>query len=275
MGVKMKGFNLILSRALDFDQLAGLKFVPGTSWLHRIHPLIKLELLLGFTGAVFVFTELHQEVLLLSLLVAAYVSSGLGWRYWVRKMRFVIFYTSFIVLVQMLARQQGLPLWQIQLGPWALTIWSGGLLQGLSIAFRFLSLIGVSFLFVATTDPIRLVQGLIQAGLPYRWGYMLITALRFIPGYQDDFNQVRLAIRLKGIRYQGFSFARLMNMLRYLLVPLLSTTINRVDTLSMSMDGRAFGLYSKRSFMNRLPLTKEDISIALVGLIVVIVVNLV
>lgn len=264
----MKGFNLILSRALDFDQLAGLKFVPGTSWLHRLHPLVKLALLLGFTATVFIFTELQQGVLLLSLLVAAYISSGLGWRYWVRKMRFVLFYISFIVLVQMIARQQGLPLWQIQLGPWGLTIWSGGLLQGLSIAFRFLSLIGVSFLFVATTDPIRLVQGLIQAGLPYRWGYMLITALRFIPGYQDDFNQVRLAIRLKGIRYQGFSVARLMNMLRYLLVPLLSTTINRVDTLSMSMDGRAFGLYRKRTFMNRLPLTKEDIMISLVGFLV-------
>lgn len=272
MGDKVKGFNPVLSKMLDFEQLAGLKFVPGGSWLHRLHPLVKLELLLGFTVAVLAFTELQRGVLLLSLLVAAYGSSGLGWRYWLRKMRFILFYISFIVLVQMLVAHQGVPLWQIQLGPWRLAIWSGGLLQGLALGIRFLNLIGVSFLFVATTDPIRLVQGLIQAGLPYRWGYMVITALRFIPGYQDDFSQVRLAIRLKGIRYQGFTLKRLMNMLRYLLVPLLSNTINRVDTLSMSMDGRAFGLYNKRTFMNRLPITKEDIIIALVAVLVLILV---
>ena len=266
----MKRFNQVLMSLLDFEQLVGLKFLPGRSWLHRLHPLVKLGLLLGFSYAVLAFTGLQRGGLLLGLLAAAYISSGLGLRYWVRKMRFVLFYISFIVLVQMFVRQQGLPLWQIHLGQWTLAIWSGGLLQGLVLAIRFLNLIGVSFLFVATTDPIRLVQGLIQAGLPYRWGYMLITALRFIPGYQDDFSQIRLAIRLKGIRYQGFSIARLMNMLRYLLVPLLSTTINRVDTLSMSMDGRAFGLYNKRTFMNQLPFTKEDIIISCVGLVLIV-----
>lgn len=268
-GIKNR-LNLILTRMLDFDELAGLKFMPGDSWLHRIHPLVKLGLLLGFTVSVLASSELRRGVILLGLLIGAYISSGMGWRYWVSKIRFIVFFASFIVIIQMFFRQQGSPLWQFHLGQWELVIWSEGFLQGLALSTRFLNLIGVSFLFVATTDPNRLVQGLIQVGLPYRWGYMFITALRFIPGYQDDFRQVRLAIRLKGIRYDGFSVARFMNMLRYLLVPLLSTTINRVDTLSMSMDGRAFGLYNKRTFMNALPLRKGDIIISLAGLAVLI-----
>jgi len=262
--------NSFLGKLLDFDELAGLRFMPGSSWLHRLHPLVKLGLLIGFTCSVIAFTEVEKGAVLLGLLLIAYISSGMGLRYWFRKLRFILFFASFIFIIQILFRQQGLPIWQIHFGQWSLGIWSGGLWQGLVLTLRFLSLIGVSFLFVATTDPMKLVQGLIQAGLPYRWGFMLITALRFIPGYQDDFRQVRLAIRLKGIRYDGFTLARMMNMLRYLLIPLLSTTINRVDTLSMSMDGRAFGLYNKRTFLNPLPFTKKDLIVSIIGFIVLV-----
>jgi len=255
--------NSVLSQMLDFDELAGLKYFAGSTRIYRLHPLVKLGLLLAFTVSVLALAEIEKVLLLFILLLAAYISSGLGWRFWLRKLRFILFFAAFIFLIQLFARQQGLPLLQIPVGPWNFVIWSGGLLQGLLISLRFLNLIGISFLFVATTDPLKLVQALIQAGLPYRWGFMLITALRFIPGYQDDFRQIRLAIRLKGIRYEGFSLSRLLNMLRYLLIPLLSTTINRVDTLSMSMDGRAFGLYNKRTFAHELPFTKEDIFVSI------------
>jgi len=56
---------------------------------------------------------------------------------------------------------------------------------------RFLNIIGASYLFVATTDPNRLAYALMQAGLPYRYGFMLITALRFIPLFQLELAQVR------------------------------------------------------------------------------------
>ncbi|MGI6708007.1 MAG: hypothetical protein ACOX33_02585 [Dethiobacteria bacterium] len=42
--------------------------------------------------------------------------------------------------------------------------------HGLLLVFRFLNIIGSSYLFVATTDPNRLAYALMQAGLPYRYG---------------------------------------------------------------------------------------------------------
>lgn len=258
------------NKLLEFDDLAGLKFIPGSSWIQELHPLVKVGFLLAFASLVLISAEAARGAVLLGILLMGYISSGLGLGYWLRKLRFILFFAAFILLIQILFRQQGAPLWQFRLGPWQFGIWSEGLGQGLALAMRFLNLIGLSFLFVATTDPMKLVQGLIQAGLPYRWGFMLITALRFIPGYQDDFRQIRLAVRLKGVRYDGFSWTRLMNMLRYLLVPLLATTIHRVDTLSMSMDGRAFGLYPKRTFLTPLLFTRKDAVIALLGILVVI-----
>ena len=57
---------------------------------------------------------------------------------------------------------------------------------------------------MATTDPNRaFTYSLMQAGLPYRLGFMLITALRFIPVFHYELEQVKNAQMAKGIEIEG------------------------------------------------------------------------
>lgn len=183
----------------------GLTYVDSSSFLHRLHPLVKLVLLFSFSFTVFALSSLVGEVLLFCLLVAALPLAGLGPAFFFRKLRFILFFGFFIFLVQLLAVREGLLLWQLALGPLTLSLWSAGFLGGLAMMLRFLNIIGASFLFVATTNPNRLAYALMEAGLPYRFGFMLITALRFIPLFQLELTQVRNAQLAKGIDLEGLS----------------------------------------------------------------------
>ncbi len=243
----------------------GLMYVNNDSRLHAMHPLVKLVMLICFSISVFAVPSWQGGTTLLVLVLLAYRLANLGLTFFYRKLRFILFFGFFILLVQVLVVKEGLLIWQYNLGPLSLSIWSEGLLGGVGMMLRFVNIISSSFLFIATTDPNRLAYSLMQIGLPYRFGFMLITALRFIPVFQQELEQVKNAQMAKGIDMEGLSPHKLMKAVRYLLVPLVISALSKVDFLSNSMEGRAFGLYTQRSYMYFQPWSRTDkISVVMV-----------
>ena len=236
----------------------GLIYVENDSLLQRIHPLVKLAWLICFSLTVFAVTSHIGEVSLFCMLLIFYALAGMGLAFFARKLRFILIFGLMIFLVQILAVREGVLLWQYHLGPVLLSVWSKGLQGGLSIMLRFVNIIGSSYLFVATTDPNRLAYSLMQMGLPYRFGFMLITALRFIPVFHLELEQVKNAQMAKGIEMEGVSPRRLLRAVRYLFVPLVISALSKVDSLTISMESRAFGLYPVRSYMNAQNLSRND-----------------
>lgn len=243
----------------------GLTYIEGVSSLHRIHPLVKLVLFVCFSLAVFTAPSLSGGLVLFCLLLVSYRLAGLGLGFFVRKLRFIFVFGLLIFLVQILWIGEGYLLWQIDLGRLHLAVWSGGFLGGLETVLRFVNVIGSSYLFVATTDPNRLAYALMKAGLPYRAGFMLITAMRFIPIFRIELVLVKNAQMAKGIELEGMSPRRLIMAVKYLLVPLVVSVLSKVDFLTMSMESRAFGLYPKRSYMFQQVLSAED-KLAMAGI---------
>ncbi len=236
----------------------GLNYVPGQSFLHRAHPLVKLVLLVGFSITVLALPAPMAGIALFFALLAAYGMARLGPGFFWRKLRMIVLFGLAMVVVQVLVVKEGLLLAALPLYFFSLEIWSEGLRGGLVMMLRFLNIIGSSYLFVAVTNPNNLAYALMQAGLPYRYGFMLITAMRFIPIFQRELNQVRSAQMAKGIDLEGASLPKILRAVRYLLVPLVITALGKVDHLAISMEGRAFGLYHRRSYMQSQKLTWRD-----------------
>ncbi|MDN5375954.1 MAG: energy-coupling factor transport system permease protein [Thermacetogenium sp.] len=236
----------------------GLTYVEKRSPVHRIHPLVKLVVLFCFSLTVIATPSWAGETILFCLLMIFYALAGLGPVFISRKLRFVFIFGLLIFLVQILAVKEGILLWDVHLGPVHLSAWSEGLLGGLSMMLRFVNIIGSSYLFVATTDPNRLAYALMQAGLPYRFGFMLVTALRFIPVFYLELEQVKNAQMAKGIEMEGLSPRNLLRAVRYLLVPLVISALSKVDVLAISMESRAFGLYPTRTYMHSQDLSGSD-----------------
>ena len=228
----------------------GLAYVSGDTAVHRMHPLPKLLMLIVYSTSVIVFSRVAPAAALFFILLAFYGLSGLGPGFFLRKLRVILLFGLMMMLVQVISVQQGRLLFEYTVfGGVRLQVWSAGLAAGLVMMLRFVNIIASSYLFVSTTDPNKLVYALMQAGLPYRYGFALITSLRFIPVFTQDLAIIRNAQMAKGIDLEGVSPRKALRAVRYLLTPLVICALNKVDSLAVSMESRAFGLYPRRSYL--------------------------
>jgi len=148
-------------------------------------------------------------------------------------------------LLQVLFVREGAVL--LEVGP--LTVWQGGVEAGAYVAGRFVSVVLLSYLFVLTTEPNDLAYALMRAGLPYRYGFALITALRLVPVFEQEGQTVYNAQLARGVEYDVRSPRRLIVLARQFFLPLLVSALGKVDSLAVSMEGRCFGKYPTRTFL--------------------------
>jgi len=181
----------------------------------------------------------------------------------VRGTRLFVSTALLLGLLQVLFVREGATL--VEIGP--LLVTGGGLARGVYVAGRFLSVILLSYLFVLTTEPNDLAYALMRAGLPYRYGFALITALRLVPAFEQEGQVVYNAQLARGVRYDVRSPRRFLTLARQFVLPLLVSALGKVDALAVSMEGRCFGKYPTRTFLRQTRATWRDGGAA--GLLVV------
>ncbi len=230
-----------------------IAYQPGNSILHQLHPLTKAAWLLFGTVFVFVVDSPWTVAATVAPLLTAFplVGARLGR---LRGTRLFITTALFLGILQVIFRQEGAVLFQ--LGP--LTVTSGSVEAGLYVAGRFLSVVLLSYLFVLTTEPNDLAYALMRAGVPYRYGFALITALRLVPTFEQEGQIVHNAQLARGVRYDVRSPRRFLTLARQFFLPLLVSALGKVDALAVSMEGRCFGKYPTRTFLREVQATWRD-----------------
>jgi energy-coupling factor transport system permease protein len=246
--------------------ISELKYRPGKDGLHSVLPETALLWL-----ATVLFAVLATGSLILSAIALAMVACLMFWsersvRTWTRSLRFVMLFAVLLFAAQALSVREGNVLFRF-----GVPITDQGLLSGAAMSLRFLSILSSSFLFAVTTDPDALAHALIRWGLPYRFGYTIILALRFVPFFRHELQVVRDAQQVRGIRVSVRSLRGIRRALRYTFLPVLVSGLMRVDAIAMSMKGRAFGLHNSRTADHRSTAQVHDLlvwlcSTALIGL---------
>lgn len=241
-----------------------LSYFSGHSLLHRLHPLVKLLGLVLLSILTFSLAKPVTQLVLLAITITGYVGAGLSPRSCLPRLRGLLTFASLIFLAQLIFTREGKLLFTLPLLHWPLT--DQGVLAGGIMALRFLNVIVASTLFVLTTDPAQLAQALMQAGLPYRYGFMIITALRFMPLFGSEAEAVRAAQVARGVALDRPSIFGLWEMIRYTVVPLTVASLARVESLTISMEARAFGFRKERTFRRRISFERRDWLAALIFL---------
>jgi len=213
----------------------------GVRGLHRIGPVGNLLILAGFL-AVGLSASVALKLVALGIILVLVLVSDSAPREFLGHLRFVAIFAGVLFIAQVLSVREGETLFHL-----GVSITEKGLLSGASMALRFLVILTSSFLFVSVTDPDRLARVLIRIGIPYRYGYVLILALRFVPFFRDELRTVRAAQRIRGIRTSVRSLSGIRRAVRFTFVPVLVSGLMRVDSIAMSMKGRCFGLYPTRT----------------------------
>jgi energy-coupling factor transport system permease protein len=226
-----------------------IKYLARDSPLDRLNPLPKLTMLVGGTVAVFVLHQTWQLLVFLAVLIALFPVARVHLWEVRAAVRFFLVFSLLLMAIHALFVHSGEAVWQAGLGTVTVTITWGGLILGLHMVIRFLVVVLGSFLFVATTEPNKLAHSLMRAGLPYKAGFALVLALRLMPLMRSESNSVREAQAARGLALDKGGLRAVVTSVRSTIGPLLVSSLSRVDSLVVSMEGRAFGRTRERTFL--------------------------
>jgi energy-coupling factor transport system permease protein len=251
------------------------RYEPGRSFLHGLSPLTKLLALIAYSISIFTFDSLEIELLCflgMLAIIALLRSRGLAG---LVTSKYFISFALLLIVIQILFTGGGEVLFTIPLLLFSINVTTVGVIVGLIVSFRFVTIILASAIFIATTDPNELAYSLMKAGLPYRFGFMLVTAIRFIPVFESEAGTVRNAQVARGLDIDRGGVNGIIKMARYTLMPLVVSALSKVDVLVISMEGRAFGYMRARTFTRSTAFTVWDalISASVVALLTILVLN--
>jgi energy-coupling factor transporter transmembrane protein EcfT len=128
----------------------------------------------------------------------------------------------------------------------------GGLITGLMIGCRIISLVIILPLLTMTTSTGDICFGITRLGFNYKTAYIITSAFNILPSFQEDARQLIDARRLRrgalrSGRGKGNVFARFGEYAKIAL-PLMIKAMRRASAAGMAMDARAFGAYRARTW---------------------------
>ena len=121
--------------------------------------------------------------------------------------------------------------------------------------------IPIVLLFVCTTNPSEFAASLNRIGVSYRISYAVALALRYIPDIQREYRDISMAQQARGTEMsKKVSLVKRLKAASAILIPLILSSMERIETISNAMELRGFGKGKKRTWYSARPFTPADIT---------------
>ncbi len=236
----------------------------GTSFVYRLSAVSKLLffLIVSIAAMVTYDTRLIIAIALFSLFL--FRLSGIR----LKDISFILMFTVVFaslnaVMVYLFAPQYGVDLYGSKtvlldgVGNYNLT--SQELFYLVNLLLKYFCTVPLAVIFLMTTHPSQFSSSLNQIGVPYKAAYAVSLTMRYIPDIQEEFFTIRLSQEARGLELsaKGKLMDRIKGNLR-LVIPLIFSSLERIDTVSTAMELRRFGKNKKRTWYMAAPLTSRD-----------------
>jgi energy-coupling factor transport system permease protein len=228
-----------------------IKYSERRTFLHGLNPLSKLSVVVAYCIIIFLFDSLAFELASLAIILLVAYAIRARPVLSLAMSKFTVTLVLWLVVMQAIFTPTGSVILTIPLHFFSISVTGIGLMKGFLMALRFLTIILISGLFVVTTDPARLVYSMMKAGIPYRYGFMLIIMMRFMPVFELEMSTVSNAQKMRGLDVDSGGVKQLIKSIRYTFLPLIVSALSKVDVLVVSMEGRAFGYKRTRTFIKK------------------------
>ena len=248
-----------------------LAYIDKDSWIHRLTGSTKLLCFLMWSMTAMLSYDTRVLVVMLGLSFVMYKVSKIVFK----EIAFVFYFILVFLVINNLAvfffsPYEGVAIYHTRhdviklIGPYTLT-WEQ-LFYQLNMTLKYLTIIPIGLIFLVTTHPSEFAASLNKIGVSYKIAYSVAIAMRYIPDIQRDFIEISQAQQARGIDLSRREKLpkRLKNM-GAILMPLVLTSLDRIETISYAMELRSFGKYKKRTFYSERPFRKQD-GFALLGM---------
>jgi len=142
-------------------------------------------------------------------------------------------------------------------GDYALT-WEQ-LLYQVTKFFKYASVIPFGIIFLLTTNPSEFASSLNGVKVNYKAAFAVALTLRYFPDIQRDYQDISLAQQARGLDLSNKAKFkdRFKNSL-LIVIPLIFSSLERIDLISNAMDLRGFGKSRTRTWYTARKMTRQD-----------------
>lgn len=232
--------------------------------IHSLSGLTKLICFLLLTFAVMYSYDIR--VILAVMLFAAYIMKISKIKF--SQIRLMVIYVLIFVLTNavisfLFAPEMGVEIYGtrtvlIEL-PGKFDITAEQLLYSTTKLFKYSSVIPFGIIFLLTTNPSEFASSLNRIGIHYKVAYAVALTLRYFPDVQRDYYDISQAQQARGLELsrKASLFNRIKNGL-LIIIPLIFSSLDRIETISNAMDLRGFGKSKTRTWYTSRKMKRAD-----------------
>ena len=126
---------------------------------------------------------------------------------------------------------------------------------------KYFAVIPLGMIFLLTTNPSEFASSINQVGVPYKGSYAVALTLRYFPDIQRDYRDISLAQQARGLDLsKKAKFKDRFKNALLIVIPLIFSTLDRIELIANAMDLRGFGKNKKRTWYTSRKLNKQDFS---------------
>ncbi|MGL5311788.1 MAG: energy-coupling factor transporter transmembrane component T family protein [Peptostreptococcaceae bacterium] len=253
-----------------------LSYVKKNSPIHKLSGATKLICFLLWTIAAMITYDTRVLVGLFVFGLVAFKMSKIEFK----EVSFILYFILFFlflnaVLIFVFSPYEGVSVYGTQtdlfhlFGPYTVT--KEQLFYEFNVMLKYFATIPMALLFILTTEPSEFAASLNKLGISYKASYTVSIALRYIPDIQRDYRDISFAQQARGIDLsKKEKLSKRIKNSTAILMPLIFSSLDRIDKISLAMELRAFGNGKKRTWYNGRKFDKKDyIAIAVfIGLLV-------
>ena len=254
-----------------------LSYIKKDSPIHKLTGATKLICFLLWTIAAMIT---YDTRVLIGLFIAGIIVFKIS-KIKFKDVSFILYFILFFLLLNALlifvfSPYQGVEIYGSRtdlfhlIGPYTVT--KEQLFYELNVILKYFATIPMALLFILTTDPSEFAASLNKIGVSYKVAYTVSIALRYIPDVQRDYKDISFAQQARGIDLSSKEkLSKRIKNSAAILMPLIFSSLERIDKISLAMELRAFGNNKKRTWYNSRKFVKIDyISIVILLMIVAI-----
>ena len=239
-------------------------YVERDNWVFKLSGLTKLLCFLILSASVMFTFDIRSILLIMALSFTVLRLSGITFsQIKVMLWAVVIFLGMNFVLTYLFYPAYGVEIYgtchELFRFNSRYTVTQEQLLYQISKFAKYASVIPLGMLFLLTTNPSEFAASLNGVRVSYKAAFALALTLRYFPDTIRNYNDIAVAQQSRGLDLSkkeklGTRIKNVMN----ICIPLIFSTLDRVDVVSNAMDLRGFGKHKKRTWYAATPMGRND-----------------
>lgn len=235
------------------------------TFIHRLSGISKMVCFLFLTFASMYSYDIR--VVLFILLFSAWLMAVARIKF--RQIRLMVYYVLIFLLVNTVITFFFSPEFGVEIygtrtelfrlfGRYALT--AEQIFYQVTKFFKYASVIPLGIIFLLTTNPSEFASSLNGVGVHYKISFAVALTLRYFPDIQRTYVDISQAQQARGLELSAKARLgdRFKNSL-LIIIPLIFSTLDRIELITNAMDLRGFGKENKRTWFVRKRLGRDDL----------------